>query len=145
MCLNCIESGNGEVKEIRRKGGDRDCFDAGNRFRHSREAWPRGCIRCHLFSQTGLIPLSFFIFYPLNFRFSLHILHLHPSITQQNVDAAAEKLRAKGIEVLGVVCHVSNPQQRKDLIDKTVQVRSSDQLSTLYFSYKYFNTLNHHF
>ncbi|QCD79777.1 tropinone reductase-like 3 [Vigna unguiculata] len=40
---------------------------------------------------------------------------------QQNVDAAAEKLRAKGIEVLGVVCHVSNPQQRKDLIHKTVQ------------------------
>lgn len=40
---------------------------------------------------------------------------------QQNVDAAAEKLRAKGIEVLGVVCHVSNAQQRKDLIDKTVQ------------------------
>ncbi|KAK7262115.1 hypothetical protein RJT34_29675 [Clitoria ternatea] len=40
---------------------------------------------------------------------------------QQNVDAAAEKLRAKGIEVLAVVCHVSNAQQRKDLIDKTVQ------------------------
>ncbi|XP_014507539.1 tropinone reductase-like 3 [Vigna radiata var. radiata] len=40
---------------------------------------------------------------------------------QQNVDAAAEKLRAKGIEVLGVVCHVSNPQHRKDLILKTVQ------------------------
>ncbi|BAT77336.1 tropinone reductase-like 3 [Vigna umbellata] len=40
---------------------------------------------------------------------------------QQNVDAAAEKLRAKGIEVLGVVCHVSNPQQRKELILKTVQ------------------------
>ncbi|KAK7348394.1 hypothetical protein VNO80_22949 [Phaseolus coccineus] len=40
---------------------------------------------------------------------------------QQNVDAAAEKLRTKGIEVLGVVCHVSNPQQRKDLIDKTLQ------------------------
>jgi len=54
-------------------------------------------------------------------------------LPQQNVDAAAEKLRAKGIEVLGVVCHVSNPQQRKDLIHKTVQVRSSDQLSTSFF------------
>ncbi|KAK7363795.1 hypothetical protein VNO77_05953 [Canavalia gladiata] len=40
---------------------------------------------------------------------------------QQNVDAAAEKLRAKGIEVLAVVCHVSNAQQRKNLIEKTVQ------------------------
>ncbi|KAK3432150.1 tropinone reductase-like 3 [Eucalyptus grandis] len=40
---------------------------------------------------------------------------------QKNVDEAAEKLRAKGIEVLGLVCHVSNAQQRKSLIDKTVQ------------------------
>uniref|UniRef100_I1MR18 Ketoreductase (KR) domain-containing protein n=1 Tax=Glycine max TaxID=3847 RepID=I1MR18_SOYBN len=40
---------------------------------------------------------------------------------QQNVDAAAEQLRAKGIQVLGVVCHVSSAQQRKNLIDKTVQ------------------------
>ncbi|MED6195241.1 hypothetical protein PIB30_036029 [Stylosanthes scabra] len=41
---------------------------------------------------------------------------------QQNVDEAAEKLRAKGIEVLALVCHVSNAQQRKDLIHKTVQM-----------------------
>nr|AFK42350.1 unknown [Lotus japonicus] len=40
---------------------------------------------------------------------------------QQNVDEAAEKLRAKGIEVLAVVCHVSNAQQRKNLIGKTIQ------------------------
>jgi len=40
---------------------------------------------------------------------------------QKNVDEAVDKLKSKGIEVLGVVCHVSNPQQRKDLIDKTVQ------------------------
>ncbi|KAI5414511.1 tropinone reductase-like 3 [Lathyrus oleraceus] len=40
---------------------------------------------------------------------------------QKNVDVAAEKLRAKGIDVFAVVCHVSNGQQRKDLIDKTVQ------------------------
>ncbi|PKA50640.1 Tropinone reductase-like 3 [Apostasia shenzhenica] len=40
---------------------------------------------------------------------------------QNNVDAAVEKLRSKGLEVTGVVCHVSNPQQRKELIDKTVQ------------------------
>ncbi|KAL2339236.1 hypothetical protein Fmac_013682 [Flemingia macrophylla] len=40
---------------------------------------------------------------------------------QQNVDAAVDKLRAKGIQVMGVVCHVSNSQQRKHLIDQTVQ------------------------
>ncbi|KAL0904591.1 hypothetical protein M5K25_026719 [Dendrobium thyrsiflorum] len=40
---------------------------------------------------------------------------------QKNVDAAVEKLRSKGLEVMGVVCHVSNLQQRKELIDKTVQ------------------------
>lgn len=40
---------------------------------------------------------------------------------QKNVDEAVEKLKAKGIDVLGVVCHVSNVQQRKNLIDQTVQ------------------------
>jgi dehydrogenase/reductase SDR family protein 4 len=40
---------------------------------------------------------------------------------QNNVDEAVEKLKARGIEVLGVVCHVSNAQQRKNLIDKTIQ------------------------
>ncbi|XLR57920.1 hypothetical protein HN51_012281, partial [Arachis hypogaea] len=43
----------------------------------------------------------------------------------QNVDEAAEKLRAKGIEVLALVCHVSNDQQRKDLIQKTTQCATS--------------------
>ena len=45
-------------------------------------------------------------------------------LIQNNVDGAVEKLKAQGIEVLGVVCHVSNEQQRKNLIDKTVQVRN---------------------
>ncbi|KAK6269098.1 hypothetical protein QUC31_013258 [Theobroma cacao] len=40
---------------------------------------------------------------------------------QKNVDEAVEKLEKKGIQVLGVVCHVSNAQQRKDLIRKTVE------------------------
>ncbi|CAI0410865.1 unnamed protein product [Linum tenue] len=41
---------------------------------------------------------------------------------QQNVDEAVEKLRAQGIQnVIGVVCHVSNAQQRKNLIEKTVE------------------------
>lgn len=41
---------------------------------------------------------------------------------QRNVDEAVEKLKNQGIEVMGIVCHVSNPQQRKELIDKTVKV-----------------------
>ncbi|KAK4754374.1 hypothetical protein SAY87_002478 [Trapa incisa] len=40
---------------------------------------------------------------------------------QKNVDEAVEKLKTKGIEVLGMVCHVSNSQQRKNLIAKTVE------------------------
>ncbi|KAL2932243.1 Tropinone reductase-like 3, partial [Bienertia sinuspersici] len=40
---------------------------------------------------------------------------------QKNVDESVEKLKKKGIEVLGVVCHVSNAQQRKNLIDQTVK------------------------
>ncbi|KAH0678836.1 hypothetical protein KY284_019921 [Solanum tuberosum] len=40
---------------------------------------------------------------------------------QENVDEAVKKLRDGGIEVLGLVCHVSNAQQRKNLIDKTIQ------------------------
>ncbi|KAK8683969.1 hypothetical protein V6N13_040008 [Hibiscus sabdariffa] len=39
---------------------------------------------------------------------------------QKNVDEAVEKLKNKGVEVFGVVCHVSNAQHRKDLIQKTV-------------------------
>ncbi|XP_039132598.1 tropinone reductase-like 3 [Dioscorea cayenensis subsp. rotundata] len=40
---------------------------------------------------------------------------------KRNVDEAVEKLKKKGIEATGIVCHVSNPQQRKELIDKTIQ------------------------
>ncbi|XP_015574298.1 tropinone reductase-like 3 isoform X2 [Ricinus communis] len=40
---------------------------------------------------------------------------------QKNVDEAVEKLQAEGIQVLGVVCHVSNAQHRKHLIHKTVE------------------------
>ncbi|GMH15766.1 hypothetical protein Nepgr_017607 [Nepenthes gracilis] len=40
---------------------------------------------------------------------------------QKNVDEAVEKLSARGIQVLGVVCHVSNSQHRKNLIDQTIQ------------------------
>lgn len=40
---------------------------------------------------------------------------------QKNVDEAVEKLKARGIEVIGVVCHVSNGQQRKNLINQTIE------------------------
>ncbi|KAK9227733.1 hypothetical protein WN943_012788 [Citrus x changshan-huyou] len=40
---------------------------------------------------------------------------------QKNVDKAVEKLKALGIEVIGIICHVSNEQHRKNLIDKTVE------------------------
>eukprot|EP00261_Vitis_vinifera_P017444 XP_010647144.1 PREDICTED: tropinone reductase-like 3 [Vitis vinifera] len=40
---------------------------------------------------------------------------------QNNVDEAVKKLKAQGIEAMGVVCHVSNAQHRKNLIEKTVQ------------------------
>jgi dehydrogenase/reductase SDR family protein 4 len=42
---------------------------------------------------------------------------------QKNVDEAVVGLRAKGITVVGVVCHVSIPEQRKNLIDTAVKVR----------------------
>ncbi|OMO64754.1 Short-chain dehydrogenase/reductase SDR [Corchorus olitorius] len=41
---------------------------------------------------------------------------------QKNVDEAVEKLKAKGIQqVMGLVCHVSNAEQRKNLINKTIE------------------------
>ncbi|XP_071720864.1 tropinone reductase-like 3 [Rutidosis leptorrhynchoides] len=40
---------------------------------------------------------------------------------QRNVDEAVKKLTEQGIEVMGLVCHVSNAQQRKNLIDQTIQ------------------------
>lgn len=40
---------------------------------------------------------------------------------QTNVDEAVEKLKGRGIEALGLVCHVSNAQHRKDLIKKTIE------------------------
>ncbi|XVF27974.1 hypothetical protein REPUB_Repub14bG0155600 [Reevesia pubescens] len=40
---------------------------------------------------------------------------------QKNVDEAVEKLKAKGIHVLGIVCHVSNAEQRKNLINRTIE------------------------
>lgn len=42
--------------------------------------------------------------------------------SQENVDAAVKKLRDKGIEATGLVCHVSNAQQRKDLVKNTIEV-----------------------
>ncbi|RYR21067.1 hypothetical protein Ahy_B03g066309 [Arachis hypogaea] len=68
------------------------------------------------------------VFFPFSSSL-LPINYIHYSISlflQQNVDEAAEKLRAKGIEVLALVCHVSNDQQRKNLIQKTAQCGNID-------------------
>ncbi|CAN6336690.1 unnamed protein product [Urochloa humidicola] len=43
------------------------------------------------------------------------------SSRKQNVDEAVEGLKAKGITVVGAVCHVSDAQQRKSLIDTAVK------------------------
>lgn len=43
-------------------------------------------------------------------------------ILQKNVDEAVKTLSDRGIEVFGLVCHVSNAQQRKNLIERTIQV-----------------------
>ncbi|XP_072147852.1 tropinone reductase-like 3 [Setaria viridis] len=40
---------------------------------------------------------------------------------QRNVDEAVEALRAKGIAAVGAVCHVSDAEQRRNLIDTAVQ------------------------
>ena len=45
-------------------------------------------------------------------------------LLQENVDKAVKKLKEKGFQVMGVVCHVSNAQQRKNLLDATLQVKS---------------------
>uniref|UniRef100_A0A0D6QXV1 Tropinone reductase-like 3 n=1 Tax=Araucaria cunninghamii TaxID=56994 RepID=A0A0D6QXV1_ARACU len=39
---------------------------------------------------------------------------------QRNVEEAVEKLRGKGIDVLGIPCHVSDRDQRKRLIQSTI-------------------------
>lgn len=44
-----------------------------------------------------------------------------PHRRQQNVDETVEALRAKGLQVSGVVCHVGNAQQRAHLIKQTMQ------------------------
>jgi dehydrogenase/reductase SDR family protein 4 len=41
---------------------------------------------------------------------------------QANVDEAVAKLKSKGIDAYGIVCHVSNAQHRRNLVEKTVQV-----------------------
>ena len=61
---------------------------------------------------------------------------------QKNVDEAVGKLKARGIEVLGVVCHVSNAQQRRNLIDNALQVRTlatySHYFSLIVFAFFFF-------
>ena len=57
-------------------------------------------------------------------------------LMQNNVDEAVKKLKAQGIEAMGVVCHVSNAQHRKNLIEKTVQVSGIFVLLSCVFGMK---------
>lgn len=36
---------------------------------------------------------------------------------QKNVEAATEKLKSEGLDVAGVVCHVSKAEDRKNLLE----------------------------
>lgn len=42
------------------------------------------------------------------------------SRSQEAVDAVADEIKAKGLETIGIACHVGDEEQRKALIDKTV-------------------------
>jgi hypothetical protein len=42
---------------------------------------------------------------------------------QNNVDEAVAKLKAEGLDVFGLACHVSLADQRANLIKSTVNVR----------------------
>jgi hypothetical protein len=50
---------------------------------------------------------------------------------QKNVDEAVEGLKAKGITVVGAVCHVSDAQQRKNIIETAVKVATVEGGSSL--------------
>ncbi|CAL5096448.1 unnamed protein product [Urochloa decumbens] len=85
----------GQVPAPGGEGGRRDGVHAGDRPRHRRAPRPGGRRRRHLLPEAvGL---------------------------QKNVDEAVERLKAKGITVVGAVCHVSDAQQRKGLIDTAVK------------------------
>jgi hypothetical protein len=43
---------------------------------------------------------------------------------QKNVDETLALLRAKGLTVSGMVCHVGSAQHRQALVDRTIQVTS---------------------
>nr|TKW30324.1 hypothetical protein SEVIR_2G028500v2 [Setaria viridis] len=45
---------------------------------------------------------------------------------QRNVDEAVEALRAKGIAAVGAVCHVSDAEQRRNLIDTAVKALAAE-------------------
>ena len=56
-------------------------------------------------------------------------------VLQKNVDDAVKGLKAKGITAVGAVCHVSDAQQRKSLIDTAVKVRIGGGVSVSQMGY----------
>lgn len=43
---------------------------------------------------------------------------------RSNVDEAVQQLRSQGLEVTGCVCHVGDAGHRKQLVQRTIQVRA---------------------
>ncbi|XP_053325510.1 dehydrogenase/reductase SDR family member 4-like [Spea bombifrons] len=41
---------------------------------------------------------------------------------QKNVDTAVEKLKNEGLSVIGIVCHVGNEEERKQLVEKALEL-----------------------
>jgi dehydrogenase/reductase SDR family protein 4 len=42
---------------------------------------------------------------------------------RSNVDEAVQQLRSQGLEVTGCVCHVGDATHRKQLVQRTLEVR----------------------
>lgn len=45
---------------------------------------------------------------------------------QSNVDETVGALRAEGLEVAGCACHVGSDEQRRQLVERALQVRAGD-------------------
>lgn len=119
------------------EGGHRDGVHDGDRPRHRRAPRSGGRRRRHLLPQAGPAEpenlIAYFTLLACCPRFGISITAISDwgflwidwgcGALQKNVNEAVEGLRAKGITAVGAVCHVSDAQQRKSLIETAVKVR----------------------
>ena len=61
-------------------------------------------------------------------HFLLLLVLIFFRVLQKNVDEALNLLKESGISAVGVTCHVSNAEQRKNLFKTTIDVRTCDFL-----------------